>query len=328
MKRGLSFLLALVLCLSMLPVGVLAEEAELLVTEEPVVGEEQGLDTIIGSGNCGKNVVWSLSDTGVLTISGTGAMADYKYEAPWSDESFSTVVIESGVTHISNNAFCYSEALTSVTIPSSVTSIGNYAFEGCGLTDVTIPSSVTSIGTYAFGFCDLKSITIPSSVTKMGDYAFGWCTDLTNVTISYGVTDIEHGVFEGCDKLASVTIPSSVTYIGESAFYDCYSLLSVTIPASVTVIGGNAFSSATKILYGGDIVHWLHTKYGAEFGLDLEDFLSGTVTFGTMLDMLNATVTLEATSVEFYGEAEKPEVVKVICDGIRSTSARRPRRAG
>ena len=63
------------------------------------------------SGECGENVTWSLnSSTGVLTISGTGAMTDYASSSavPWySDrDSITGAVIENGVTSIGNYVFC------------------------------------------------------------------------------------------------------------------------------------------------------------------------------------------------------------------------------
>jgi len=53
------------------------------------------------SGTCGTDVTWSLDGSGVLTISGTGAMTSH----PWSESQVKQVVIESGVTGISNYAF-------------------------------------------------------------------------------------------------------------------------------------------------------------------------------------------------------------------------------
>jgi hypothetical protein len=86
----------------------------------------------IYSGTCGTDVSWALVGH-TLTISGTGNMADYISEnAPWYAylSSITSVVIESGVTSIGENAFM-SSGLTSVSIPSGVTSIGNSAFSGC-----------------------------------------------------------------------------------------------------------------------------------------------------------------------------------------------------
>ena len=143
--------------------------------------------TILGI--CGDNLTWQLdADTGVLTISGTGAMNDF-YEssnyAPWHSNlnNIRTVTIEDGVTSIGENALIDCFRLTSIAIPSTVTSIGRYAFYGCiNLTSVTIPDSVLEIDEKAFLQCEsLRSLTISSSVTSIGNRAFQECSNLTDV---------------------------------------------------------------------------------------------------------------------------------------------------
>ena len=236
-------------------------------------------EPVLDSGTCGdngSNVTWKLTEDGILTISGTGAMIDYGDDksyrkTPWRDYFIESVRIDEGVTSIGGWAFtncvltsvmipdsvtsiacgAFSEcrSLASVTIPDSVTSIGGYAFRGCtGLTSVTIPDSVTSIDGYAFSGCDsLTSVTIPDSVTSIGGSAFSGCSGLTSVTIPSSVTSIGDFAFRGCSGLTSVTIPSSVTSIGGGAFSGCTSLTSVAIPSSVTEIGGSAFSGCTGL---------------------------------------------------------------------------------
>ena len=141
------------------------------------------INATVYSGSCGTNVWYSLdTSTGLLSITGTGAMKDYSSysSVPWySYRSYiKTVEISNGVTSIGESAFEYCSGLTSVTIPNSVTSIGSYAFSMCSskLTSVTIGNSVTSIGKGAFKYClGLTSITIPNSVTSIGDGAFWDC---------------------------------------------------------------------------------------------------------------------------------------------------------
>ena len=229
----------------------------------------------VKTGSCGNNVTYSLdTSTGVLTISGTGAMNDYSStNSPFKYNSdVKSVIIENGITSIGDYAFCGCTSLTSVTIPNGVNSIGNYAFSDCtSLTDITIPNSVISIGNYAFSDCtsltnitipnsvtsigssafrgctSLTNITIPNSVTSIGRHAFWYCTSLTSIAIPDSVTSIDDSAFAHCESLASVTIPNSVKYIGDCAFDDCKSLTSVTIPNSVTSIGNNAFSDCTSL---------------------------------------------------------------------------------
>ena len=165
------------------------------------------------SGTCGKddpatgdvdesqNVTWMLTGN-TLTISGTGAMADYAEASgqPWTamHSDINAIVIEDGVTSIGNYAFSLCEYVTSgVSIPASVTSIGNYSFNYCSMTSLTIPSnsSLETIGSFAFNCAGFGSVTIPASVKSIGNNAFDGSAALTTVTLN------------------------SNPFIGESAFY-------------------------------------------------------------------------------------------------------------
>ena len=226
------------------------------------------------SGTCGTNLTWTLdTESGTLTISGTGSMKNYTSDSmPWYSysSSITTVIIEDGVTSIGNWAFRPCSSLTSVTIPNSVTSIGEGAFCYCSsLTSITIPNSVTSIGESAFYNCSsLTSVTIPNSVTSIGHSAFYGCSSLpiidgiryadtylvdaidetlSSFNIKIGTRWIGDYAFEDCSSLASVTIPNSVTSIGHKAFKGCTKLTSITIPNSVTSIGSSAFSGCSSL---------------------------------------------------------------------------------
>ena len=239
------------------------------------------------SGTCGTSLTWSyVESTHTLTISGTGAMADFgDQETPWFAyiDYITNIVIEDGVTSIGTCAFSDCTGLTTMSIPSSVTYIGDYAFGYCsGLTTVTIPNSVTTIGNYAlYGCNNLTTVTIGSGVTSIGDCAFGKCTRLTNITVSKenlyyksvdnvlfnndgtllikypegiatsytipnGVTTIGDNAFI-YSLLTEVTIPNSVTTIGDNAFAECENLTTITIPNSVTTIGTYAFSHCKNL---------------------------------------------------------------------------------
>ncbi|MDR0871964.1 MAG: leucine-rich repeat domain-containing protein [Prevotellaceae bacterium] len=214
------------------------------------------------SGTCGTNLTWTLSE-GTLTISGTGAMANYgQYwsndlgfytSAPWDTyrSQITNVEIGDGVTSIGNNAFYHCSNLTILNIPNSVTTIGNQAFSGCyGLSGtLTIPNGVTAIGDYTFSGCSGLSgaLTIPDNVKTIGTGAFQYCSGLTSVTIPNSVTSIVSAIFADCSSLVSITIPNTVTSIGNSAFSGCSSLTSITIPQSVTSIGNSAFGNCSEL---------------------------------------------------------------------------------
>lgn len=218
-KKSISFLLALLLLLTAIPLsGLAAFTGPSENFEYRVVSEADKTCAITGY-------------TGSATVLNIPSWIDgYK------------------VTQIGSNAFLGS-TFTNITIPNSVTHIGNKAFYGCNsLTNITIPNSVTSIGDYAFFCCrSLTNITIPDSVTNIGQNAFSLCSSLTNVTIPNSVTSIEPDTFSECSSLTSITIPNSVTSIGDHAFFYCQSLTNITIPNGVTNIGYTAFSNCTSL---------------------------------------------------------------------------------
>lgn len=145
-------------------------------------------------------VQWKLDSDGVLTISGSGAMADYNAgAAPW---------------------YSHYASITGVVIENGVTSIGNYAFYGCrNLIDINIPYGVSSIGEYAFGSSGIKDVVLPQSVTSIGSRAF-YASGLEDITIPDSVTRIENYTFEYCRSLKNVRLPDGITSVGSSAFYE------------------------------------------------------------------------------------------------------------
>ena len=119
--RVLSLLLALAMLCTLLPQVALPVHAE---TYSGFCGAEGD----------GSNLIWTLdTDTGLLTIEGSGAMEHYYWEgAPW---------------------YRYNSAITAIDLPEGLTNIGSYSFQFCDAsTSVTIPGSVTSIGVRAFGY--------------------------------------------------------------------------------------------------------------------------------------------------------------------------------
>jgi len=228
------------------------------------------------------DLTWTLDgDTGELIISGEGEMRDFErdYDSPeaWKNykDLIKSVIINEGVTNISDSAFYYCQSLTSITIPESVTSIGYCAFDSSGLKTIDIPDSVTIIEDEAFIASALASVTIGNGVTSMGGMAFAYCTALESVTIKNGVTSIGNEAFHGCYSLTSITIPNSVVNIGYSVFSGCSSLTSVTIPEGVESLGNymfNGCSSLTSINIPNSV-----TSIGSGAFQDCRDLTSITI---------------------------------------------------
>lgn len=256
-------------------------EADFLITRYPLgYTEDDNADEIAHEDTEGL-LHWTLTNGGVLTISGTGDMMNYTTEdrPSWNDynDNINTVIIENGITSIGNYAFYESNALT-VYIPDGVTSIGTGAFQSSNLVAVTIPGTTLSVGSNAFRSCEnLTSASITEGVQTIGDNAFRACTSITYLDFPASVTyvgvaaftscnavvqirfapstgkvTIDDSAFAQCQRLISVTLPQGLTKISNYMFQSCTSLWGIYIPANVTDIGENPFTS-TGIQYGGTI---------------------------------------------------------------------------
>ena len=233
---------------------------------------------------CGENATFTMTDEGVLTISGTGEIARYAFNY---NLQVKEVVIEEGITGIGAGAFRSCNNLSKVTIPASVTSIGAGSFALCpSLQDVYYSGKAenwTAISIDGSENGSLMSAAIHGSeglITErvalsgtcsynltwtlyedgrlvisgngaMADFdevdwliPWGHYDYITSAVLEEGITCIGSRAFSNCGNLSKVTIPDSVTRICYSAFQNCQNLTEVTLPKHVKRIARDAFAGS------------------------------------------------------------------------------------
>ena len=229
-RRLLSIFLSLTMILSMVPSVWAADEMQQDDTEAQ---ETETPAKPAMNGNCGAteadDVTWKLEQnntdsdsekpTYTLTISGSGAMADYyaqyvqratKFDgdiAPWrrallSDPSadrttekvvpITEVEIGDGVTRIGSGAFAYTELTGTVTFNANVTSYGDGVFAR--------DTSITAV--------DWTNFKPTEKITD------GWATSYTEEHIA-----IPYAFFDGCSSLAT-SIIDGTEYSGKLVLPD------------------------------------------------------------------------------------------------------------
>lgn len=230
--------------------------------------------TAATSGDFGVNncLHWEVS-TGVLsgktlTISGTGAMPDFNFPegnlAPWwnyealgmltsfgnfkLEGELKKVVIQDGVTNVSNYALFFLPAATQITLPESVTSIGRYGIALCSkLNGISLPRAVTAIGDFGLAGNSFTAVSLPDGLQTLGRGAFDACASISGMTLPAAITAVPDKCFNDCTKLLTVDYKGEVTAIGERAFEGCKSLTKAPIPAGVTALGNSAFNGCIAL---------------------------------------------------------------------------------
>lgn len=226
------------------------------------------------SGDFGENncLHWEVSTGGfggkTLTISGTGAMPDFDFPngnlAPWwnyealgmltsfgnikLEGELKKVVIQDGVTNVSNYALFFLPAATQITLPESVTSIGRYGIALCSkLNGISLPRAVTAIGDFGLAGNSFTAVSLPDGLQTLGRGAFDACASISGMTLPTAITAVPDKCFNDCTKLLTVDYKGEVTAIGERAFEGCKSLTKAPIPAAVTALGNSAFNGCIAL---------------------------------------------------------------------------------
>lgn len=217
-------------------------------------------DNVVASGTCGaegdgSNLRWSMTASGVLTITGSGAMADYEEsgEGPWREVHY-------------QEQYYYVKELK---LDDRITHIGSYAFKDCTHPDGTLvlPVSCVSIGKYAFdGLTFSGTLQLPAGLQYIGGYAFCYCQNLTgDLVIPEGCVTVGDSAFDYAysETAGTLTLPSTLLTIGEYAFHDCKFSGELKLPSGVTSIGKGAFGGTTR--YTGTLtIPGSCTSIGAE----------------------------------------------------------------
>lgn len=213
------------------------------------------------------NASWSFdTETGLLTVSGKGKMGYWgMFETPWNAyrNQIKSVVIEEGITHISDNSFSYHYAISEIFIPSSVTSIGGSysAFDECDawtavhITDVAAwckidfhggwgNNPIYFAGALYLNGAPITELTVPNGITELSADLFRGCKTITKVNLPEGLLSIEENAFASCTSLSEVQIPNGVRFIGENAFFNCPVL---TEENGITYVGNWAIKCDSNI---------------------------------------------------------------------------------
>lgn len=223
-----------------------SEESELESEDQGEIAVQSG--ELLASGTCGENITFKLTKDGVLTLSGSGPMAtieyDWKYYEPkcgWGNQirNIKKIVVEDGITSISQYSFYDCENLTEVSIPKSVKAIGYEAFHWCPNISKVMIDGLES-------WCQIDFENDNSNPLKWGGDLYVNGEKKTQIIIPDGIAEIKPYAF--CrtwtsEKVVftSVQLPSTVTSIGEYAFaYNHFT--NINIPDSVHKIGNNALA--------------------------------------------------------------------------------------
>ena len=291
-NKILSLILAVLMIISIIPLTASAEEPT--------------------SGTCGDNLTWEFDeDKGTLIISGTGEMYRYDYyfnasndevdDRPWWSytSKIKNIIINEGVTTISEKAFYDFRYLFFVTIPSSITHIEDNAFYSWdGIMAVNYLGSEEKWNNVDIGYgnADLydsekfyfKDDYVPVSDSGTCGDNLTWTFDANTFTLTFFGTGDMKG-FSGNDTMLSepnlfngkrpwedyefavkhVVISDGITSIGKNAFAMFINLESIEIPDSVTKIGFYSFGyciNLTDVYYSGSQDEWNSIKMGDMFG--------------------------------------------------------------
>ena len=262
-KRCLTWVLVLMMTLSLLPVSALAEDGEARFYGKNVTSTYARDNT-------------SVSAAAVQNTDTEGAVleAEGRMEVPEEALDFANGVIK-GIKRAWLQDPENKDKPLSVTIPAEingtpVTSIGQNAFKArnAGLenhpqvaaVDFSKATNLEKIDNQAFQYSPVASVDLSNTKVKtIGKFAFGDCTSLETFIFPDTLTSLGNSdgasVFTDCRSLKVMrlagspegvvfALPETLTHIGNNTFKNCFADgvdAKIIIPASVATLGEGAF---------------------------------------------------------------------------------------
>lgn len=226
------------------------------------------------------NISWTLTEKGVLTVSGSGAIKDFDPLDPdeWlkltGGDEVKQIIIREGITEIGDYAFYKCDKATKIVLPKSLKVVGDFAFMGCTkIEGFDFKSGLNSIGKGAFYGCTgAKSFNLPKGVTHIGYDAFygtGYYKENGNwkdgalyhgnyllevkddaegeFKAKDGTTLVADYAFSQSDKLVKVTLPGETVNVGAYAFNGCTALKQVVFEGKINAFSEGLFWNCTAL---------------------------------------------------------------------------------
>lgn len=214
-------------------------------------------------GKCGEDCTYTLSEDGVLTISGTGTITKKFNEDEQLNKKIKKVVIEEGIEKIGEKSFAnlrYQKM--DILLPESLIEIGKYAFYYFWTSDIQFPNSLKKIGDYAFENNFLERVILPDSLEEIGIYAFAGGEYIKEIHFPKHLTTISAVSFSGCSQLKSIKWPKNVKKIEERTFENC-NFKNFKIPDTVKSVGAYTFDNCSqlKVITIGKSVQKISKKF-------------------------------------------------------------------
>lgn len=195
---------------------------------------------VIFGGTTGK-LTWTLTEDGVLTITGEGPMPDYRdggtsETPPWYPHvnRISSLTIGEGVTRIGDYAFMLCSFVTKVVIPESVTSMGDWAFWHCSALITVSFEHESQLKIIQGSYEKIYVGHSPNGYNRY--YRSGGFRGLANLTTFDAsncsqIESIEPSAFYHCSKLQSVKVGTMIPpTCGIDAFSELNSYTILTVP--------------------------------------------------------------------------------------------------
>lgn len=223
--------------------------------------ESSSTKTVATSGSIeGSSISYSI-EANVLTLSGTGAIPDYKWndDKPWESvkDDITKIIVSDGITHIGKNAFYGHDSLYEIELGKDVASMDATSFDSCyEIANYTV-SADNAVYSSENGIlydvnktvvldCPMKNaqttLTLPNTITEIGEYAFYMNKNLTEVILPESVRTISKSAFSS-SSIKKVVLNEGLETIGDSAFYGT-KIDTMEIPSSVKSIGKGAFQNS------------------------------------------------------------------------------------